>query len=163
MIPSIWLYDLISVCYSFCYDMIQFSLICSVGYDMMLDMIWFVLFLCPSFYPTHGGTMGVSLKHQWHDTFCGGVIDPRRPHLSDILCVHFDIMICMICFVGDVWMHPRLVRLCWIIVGWGWVCALHFPTLEARDSIWYLEVSLLCACRICWICDYGRRPIWVSR
>ncbi|GJS65256.1 zinc finger, CCHC-type, retrotransposon gag domain protein [Tanacetum coccineum] len=26
----------------------------------------------------HGGTMTMSLMHQWHDTICGGVIGPRR-------------------------------------------------------------------------------------
>ncbi|GJR38793.1 hypothetical protein Tco_1214477 [Tanacetum coccineum] len=26
----------------------------------------------------HGGTMTMSLMHQWHDTICGGVISPRH-------------------------------------------------------------------------------------
>ena len=115
-----------------CYDMIQFSLICSVGYDMMLDMIWFVLFLYSSFYSTHGGTMGVSLKHQSHDhTFCGGVIDPRRPHLiwyvmstlGHYMCVYlsYEQLYIYDLFVGGgVWMHSRYVGFC---VGWMWVCA----------------------------------------
>ncbi|GJU69958.1 hypothetical protein Tco_1256217 [Tanacetum coccineum] len=30
------------------------------------------------FVSSHGGTMTMSLMHQWHDTICGGVISPRR-------------------------------------------------------------------------------------
>ncbi|GJV69302.1 hypothetical protein Tco_1484811 [Tanacetum coccineum] len=31
---------------------------------------------------SHGGTMTMSLMHQWHDTICGGVISPRRSLLE---------------------------------------------------------------------------------
>ncbi|GJW02494.1 hypothetical protein Tco_1561350 [Tanacetum coccineum] len=31
---------------------------------------------------SHGGTMTMSLMHQWHDTICGGVIGPRRSLLE---------------------------------------------------------------------------------
>ncbi|GJR17199.1 hypothetical protein Tco_0965726 [Tanacetum coccineum] len=40
------------------------------------------------FVSSHGGTMTISLMHQWHDTICGGVIGPRR----------------------RVWMHPSPVN-----------------------------------------------------
>ncbi|GKA89572.1 hypothetical protein Tco_0811384 [Tanacetum coccineum] len=34
------------------------------------------------FVSSHGGTMTMSLMHQWHDTICGGVISPRRSLLE---------------------------------------------------------------------------------
>ncbi|GJZ50152.1 putative reverse transcriptase domain-containing protein [Tanacetum coccineum] len=34
------------------------------------------------FVSSHGGTMTMSLMHQWHDTICGGVIGPRRSLLE---------------------------------------------------------------------------------
>ncbi|GJX33014.1 RNA-directed DNA polymerase, eukaryota [Tanacetum coccineum] len=34
------------------------------------------------FVSSHGGTMKMSLMHQWHDTICGGVISPRRSLLE---------------------------------------------------------------------------------
>ncbi|GJX71637.1 retrotransposon protein, putative, ty1-copia subclass [Tanacetum coccineum] len=33
---------------------------------------------------SHGGTMTMSLMHQWHDTICGGVISPRRSLLYGV-------------------------------------------------------------------------------
>ena len=50
--------------------------------------------------------MGVSLRHQWHDTIWGGVISPRRPRLF-MICYELTWPIC-ICLWGGVWMHPRL-------------------------------------------------------
>ncbi|GJS21044.1 ribonuclease H-like domain, reverse transcriptase, RNA-dependent DNA polymerase [Tanacetum coccineum] len=46
---------------------------------------------------SHGGTMTMSLMHQWHDTICGGVISPRRSLLYGAYG----------CILGSVWMHPR--------------------------------------------------------
>ncbi|GJV96492.1 retrovirus-related pol polyprotein from transposon TNT 1-94 [Tanacetum coccineum] len=38
----------------------------------------FCVHLSPIAYPlSHGGTMAMSLMHQWHDIICGGVIGPR--------------------------------------------------------------------------------------
>ena len=78
------------------------------------------------------------------------------PILSDILCDHLDIMICMIYFEGGVWMHPRLVGyvgyiMCRVKVG---VCFTLLHVWEVAPPFWYLEVSPLCACRLCWIYDY---------
>ncbi|GJT30879.1 reverse transcriptase domain-containing protein, partial [Tanacetum coccineum] len=36
---------------------------------------------------SHGGTMTMSLMHQWHDTICGGVINPRHSLLGAYGCI----------------------------------------------------------------------------
>ncbi|GJY89909.1 hypothetical protein Tco_0505105 [Tanacetum coccineum] len=42
-----------------------------------------ISYLLPSYgYLVHGGTMTISLMHQWHDTICDGVIGPRRSFLE---------------------------------------------------------------------------------
>ncbi|GJY81054.1 hypothetical protein Tco_0493805 [Tanacetum coccineum] len=59
-------------------------------WDMLLDSFLYLeylkldhCYLLPISLPelfvsSHGGTMTMSLMHQWHDTICGGVIGPRR-------------------------------------------------------------------------------------
>lgn len=77
--PNHW-YDpfvMIHLIWSFCYDPSDMS-----------PLLWpFVLIhlnwpIAQGTIPSQGGNMAMSLRHQWHDTFCGGMIDPQRfPYL----------------------------------------------------------------------------------
>lgn len=70
--------------------------------------------------------MGVSSRHRWHDTFCGGVIDPRRPHFVYDYEISWPFMICvylsceqgacmfMYVCMGGVWMHPSAYVYVWL-------------------------------------------------
>ncbi|GJZ57971.1 integrase, catalytic region, zinc finger, CCHC-type containing protein [Tanacetum coccineum] len=45
---------------------------------IILNMVIFLLKSLPELFVTsHGGTMTMSLMHQWHDAICGGVISPQ--------------------------------------------------------------------------------------
>ncbi|GKA75896.1 hypothetical protein Tco_0782274 [Tanacetum coccineum] len=47
--------------------------------NLKLDHRYLLPISLPELFVTsHGGTMTMSLMHQWHDTICGGVIGPRR-------------------------------------------------------------------------------------
>ncbi|GJZ89575.1 hypothetical protein Tco_0661357 [Tanacetum coccineum] len=57
------------------------------------------------FVSSHGGTMTMSLMHQWHDTICGGVIGPRRSLLkrmdaSHVLCSVQGAYGCILVFIN---------------------------------------------------------------
>nr|GEV17438.1 hypothetical protein [Tanacetum cinerariifolium] len=81
------------------------------------------------FVTSHGGTMAISLMHEWHDTICGGMIGPRR----------------------SVWMHPRfsifvLFKPLFYYRYYYYICSLSvslaafsFPAAErdvtARDAV----------------------------
>ncbi|GKF29594.1 hypothetical protein Tco_0095936, partial [Tanacetum coccineum] len=46
--------------------------------DIPFDLIFAIkILLILLFVSSHGGTMTMSLMHQWHDTICGGVISLR--------------------------------------------------------------------------------------
>ncbi|GJS36377.1 zinc finger, CCHC-type, retrotransposon gag domain protein [Tanacetum coccineum] len=51
-------------------------------FDVILGMNCLLKSLPELFVSSHGGTMTMSLMHQWHDTICGGVISPRRSLLE---------------------------------------------------------------------------------
>ena len=140
----------------FCwYALIDYAIVALLWlWIALLCFTLLVLFCCPSFciyIPSHGGTMAMSLRHQWHDTFCGGVIDPRRPLLFCYdICAHWPLWyvympvmsrcIYMICFAGGIWMHPRFCYVLfwiWLVIGWCVPCT---PSLlGASYSIWYLR------------------------
>ncbi|GJU50063.1 hypothetical protein Tco_1219618 [Tanacetum coccineum] len=73
-----------SLRYSVPYKTLILGLLATDLFDMRFDI---PLVLRSLFVSSHGGTMTMSLMHQWHDTICGGVISPRR------------------CLFA--WMHPR--------------------------------------------------------
>ncbi|GJX05838.1 hypothetical protein Tco_0193770 [Tanacetum coccineum] len=54
---------------------VYFSLI---AYSLSVHLYLLLKSLPELFVSSHGGTMTMSLMHQWHDTICGGVIGPRH-------------------------------------------------------------------------------------
>ena len=89
--------------------------------------------------------MGVSLRHQWHDTIWGGVISPRRPRLFMIWYVITWPL--YIWFVGGVWMHPRYV---WYDMIW-------------YDLVWWLAVRALYPFHVWYIgASYSMYTLWID-
>ena len=162
MIPliwSVWYHPLIGFCllsillwYSdMRFDWYMFWLIWDDCFVM--DSICLICFVwCPSLLTTHGGTMGVSLRHQWHDTIWGGVISPRRPHLFMIWYeLTWPICICLWgaygCILGFVCLIWYMIMICFV---W-WLAA----RVLCPFHVWYLGVAPLCTPYVLtdmWLC-----------
>ncbi|GKB65861.1 hypothetical protein Tco_0927273 [Tanacetum coccineum] len=71
-----WRYcEFLSLCLSL-------SVVHSLRLLVSCSLISFAISLPELFVTSHGGTMAMSLMHQWHDTICGGVIGPQRSLLE---------------------------------------------------------------------------------
>ncbi|GJT22784.1 zinc finger, CCHC-type containing protein [Tanacetum coccineum] len=61
------------------FDFLSVLMIHLIFIDNPFDLIFAIMILLILlFVSSHGGTMTMSLMHQWHDTICGGVIGLRR-------------------------------------------------------------------------------------
>lgn len=85
------------------WDSVKFDTLCWLWYYcfvMIMDSFTLFCFVLLPELTSHGGTMTMSLRHQWHDTFCGGVIDPRHSLLFCYdICAHGHyVYVCLVSY-----------------------------------------------------------------